>query len=111
MPLSPGGTGEYRSRGWLSEEGLPMENPSQVAPQDAILLCDGVFLFRPELNDYWDYRIFVHITPELSLLRGVPRDAEGWAQRKRHAADTRSVGFPASKCTSIRFGRWRRQTL
>ena len=83
-PLGPGGTRQYRPSGWLSEDGQPMENPSEVAAQDSILLCDGVFLFRPELDDYWDYRIFVEITPELSLLRGVPRDA-GWVGSEEEA--------------------------
>jgi uridine kinase len=35
---------------------------------------DGIFLFRPELNDLWDFRIFVHVEPEEALRRGVARD-------------------------------------
>ena len=40
-----------------------------------IVLFDGVFLFRPELVDFWDYRIFVEIGFDTSLARGIARDA------------------------------------
>jgi len=34
-----------------------------------------VFALRPEYNDCWDFRIWVDITPELSLARGIERDS------------------------------------
>ena len=40
-----------------------------------IVLFDGVFLFRPELVAFWDYRIFVEIGFDTSLARGIARDA------------------------------------
>jgi uridine kinase len=46
-------------------------------PNAAIVLIDGVFLLRPELDDLWDVRIFVEIDPEDSLRRGPPRD-QAW---------------------------------
>jgi uridine kinase len=39
------------------------------------VIVDGVFLFRPELNDLWDFRIFVHVELEEAIRRGVERDA------------------------------------
>jgi uridine kinase len=44
------------------------------AASNAILIVDGVFLLRPELEAWWDYSIFVDISQELSLERGVARD-------------------------------------
>lgn len=41
----------------------------------SILLFDGVFLFRRELFDFWDLRIFVEIDPDTSLRRGIARDS------------------------------------
>lgn len=41
----------------------------------SIVLFDGVFLFRPELVAFWDYRIFVEIGFDTSLARGIARDA------------------------------------
>jgi uridine kinase len=42
---------------------------------DTILLFEGVFLFREELIEYWDFKIFVEIDFELSLRRGIERDS------------------------------------
>lgn len=48
---------------------------SQVMmPRDAVLIIDGVFAFRPELNDCWDLRIWLDIDPERSVRRGIVRD-------------------------------------
>ncbi len=51
-------------------------------PEDGILVVDGVFALRPELDPYWDLRIWVDVSPGLSLHRGTGRDAarEGASQ-------------------------------
>ena len=41
-------------------------------------LYDGVFAFRPEINDYWDFRIWINVDPETSVRRGGERD-QYWA--------------------------------
>ncbi|MGZ6885211.1 MAG: hypothetical protein ACXVJA_03275 [Acidimicrobiia bacterium] len=41
-----------------------------------MLIVDGVFAFRPELDDCWDLRIWLDVDPEESIRRGVERDAE-----------------------------------
>lgn len=43
-------------------------------PGDGILVVDGVFAFRPELDDCWDLRVWLEIGSELSLRRGIARD-------------------------------------
>jgi uridine kinase len=45
-------------------------------PDDGILLVDGVFTLRPELDRHWDLRIWVDIDPGLSLHRALDRDTE-----------------------------------
>lgn len=45
----------------------------EVDPE-AVLIVDGVFAFRQEINTYWDFRIWLQIDPELSISRGSPRD-------------------------------------
>jgi uridine kinase len=64
-----------------------------VAPEDAILLFDGVFLLRPEINDQWDYRIFVDapfaVTVERAILRD--RDLFGSAEATRARYEERYV--------------------
>jgi uridine kinase len=65
IPLGPGGDRRY----WTG----PLDRP-RTAPDDAILLADGVFLQRPELDRFWDVRIYLDIGLEESLRRGVDRD-------------------------------------
>jgi len=43
---------------------------------DGVLIVDGVFACRPEFNPCWDLRVWVHVDPELSVCRGIARDAE-----------------------------------
>jgi uridine kinase len=47
-----------------------------VMPANGVLVVDGVFAFRPEINAYWDLRVWVEIDTELSVRRGIERDAE-----------------------------------
>jgi uridine kinase len=65
IPLGPGGDRRYRTG--------PLDRP-RAAADDAILLADGVFLQRPELDRFWDLRIYLDIGLEESLRRGVDRD-------------------------------------
>ena len=47
-----------------------------VESAEGLAIVDGIFLFRPELDDLWSFRIFVSVSPEESLRRGVARDGE-----------------------------------
>lgn len=47
-----------------------------VMPPNGVLIVDGVFAYRPEINSYWDLRIWVEIDAELSVRRGIERDVE-----------------------------------
>ncbi|HEU4348842.1 MAG TPA: uridylate kinase [Actinoplanes sp.] len=64
-PLGPGG-----NRRHVTALGAPV----RIAPDDAILLADGVFVQRPELDAHWDLRIYLHIEMAESLRRSVARD-------------------------------------
>ena len=44
------------------------------APDDAVLVVDSVFAFRPEYDEHWDVRIWLDVDPELALRRGTMRD-------------------------------------
>ncbi|SDK24228.1 hypothetical protein [Nonomuraea jiangxiensis] len=45
---------------------------------DSVLIVDGVFAFRPEIDAYWDFRIWLDVDAELSVRRGAVRDQD-WA--------------------------------
>ena len=73
-PLGPHGNRAYRRAVFDYRTDAPVREPLRIAPADAVLLFDGVFLFRPELNDCWDYRIFVAVDFEVAIARAVARD-------------------------------------
>ena len=43
--------------------------------ENAVLLFDGIFLFRRELNPYWDVRVLLDVDAATSMTRAVERDA------------------------------------
>ena len=75
--LGPGGSLRYRTATFAFPTDQFVYERLQTAQPDAILLFDGIFLMRPELNDLWDFRIFLEIGFEESLERAVRRNAEG----------------------------------
>jgi len=54
------------------------------AAGDAVLVVDGVFAFRPEIDHYWDYRVWIEIDGDLSVARGAVRD-QNWAGSEAEA--------------------------
>ncbi len=73
-PLGPGGNRIYHREVFDHRADAPTPGPARTAAGDAILLFDGVFLLRPELIAYWDFRIYVDVEFEVSVPRAVQRD-------------------------------------
>lgn len=74
VPLGPEGSRRYRRAIFDFRTDSALNSPEEVAPVDAILLFDGVFLLRPELKGAWDYRVFVDVPFEVALERASQRD-------------------------------------
>ena len=75
MPAAPDGSGNVAL---CSIDPLTQVDHSATTvamTADGVLVVDGVFAFRPELEDYWDLRIWLDIDPDLSIARGTLRDA------------------------------------
>lgn len=73
-PLSPDGSGCYRTAAFDHRSDAPLSVPeAQTAPGD-ILVFDGIFLHRPELRAYWDWSIFLEVAPAVSMQRCAQRD-------------------------------------
>ena len=90
LPLGPGGSRVYRKAVFDFRVDAPVDEPHETAHPNAVLLFDGMFLFRPELDDCWDYRIFVHADFHVTLLRARQRDLKLFGcdkeiQRRYHA--------------------------
>jgi uridine kinase len=43
-------------------------------PAESALVFDGIFLLREELRRYWTVAVFLDVSPDVSLRRGVARD-------------------------------------
>ena len=75
-PAAPGGLGRVAL---CSIDPLTQINHSETRvdmPADGVLIVDGVFACRPQLNECWDLRIWLDIDPTLSVRRGTSRDAD-----------------------------------
>lgn len=74
-PLGPNGDGRYRRAAFDLRADRPFRPPWEVAARGSIVLVDGVFLHRPALIHHLDFRIFVEVSFETAVRRGVARDA------------------------------------
>ena len=75
LPLGPGGSLVYTDKAFDYRLDQRLDEPFRKARSDAVLLLDGVFLLRPELERLWDLKIYLDVTFEESLRRGLERVA------------------------------------
>ena len=73
-PLGPHGDRRYLPQIFDYETDSVVDAPLKPAAPNAILLFDGVFLCQPALLDCWDLVIFLKISFETGLARGVERN-------------------------------------
>ncbi len=94
-PAGPGGSGVLVLCAHDPLTGEDHRDKTVATPAGTVLIVDSVFAFRPEYNEYWDYRIWLEIGAAAALRRGITRDApmEGAAEAERvhrdryHAAE------------------------
>ena len=72
-PLSPGGSGCYRTAVYDAQAETPVTVPEQLARAGFILLFDGIFLHRPELLAVWDLSVWLEVPFSVSVPRGAGR--------------------------------------
>lgn len=75
VPLGPGGDGSYRRAVFDYRVDSEVEAERRSAEGNAVLLFDGVFLLRPELEAHWDLTIWVDAPFEVTVERAIQRDA------------------------------------
>jgi uridine kinase len=61
----------------------------------ASVVCDGVFLFRPELDDLWDARVFLDVDPDEQWRRVLARDVARFGSEAATRARYESRYLPA----------------
>lgn len=74
-PAGPEGSGQVVLCAHDPLTGIDHRDITVSAPTDSVLIVDSVFAFRPEYNDFWDFRIWLDVDPEFALVRGIARDA------------------------------------
>lgn len=72
-PLSPGGSGYYRTAVYDVQAEMPVLMPEQLARAGSVLLFDGIFLHRPELLTAWDLPVWLEVPFSISVPRGAGR--------------------------------------
>ena len=96
-PLGPGGNRQIRLRFFDQRRQASFPAEVRSVPADAVVIADGAYLLRPELRDFWDFRIFVEIDFDLVLARGAARDA-AWMDSAEAAAERyRNYYIPAER--------------
>ncbi len=74
QPLGPGGDLSYKKASFNFQTDSEVHSPTEYAKKDAIILVHGVFLLRPELVPYWDFKIFLDSNFQITLERAIKRD-------------------------------------
>ncbi|MEU6584173.1 hypothetical protein [Nocardia sp. NPDC046763] len=83
-PFGPNGSGECALCAIDPLTQIDHSSELTAADYDAVLIVDGVFAFRPEINEYWDFRIWLEVSPEISISRGTDRDNDEKTHRDRY---------------------------
>ncbi len=73
-PAGPGGSGEVVLCARDPHTGADHGSVVVQAPEDAVLVVDGVFAFRPEYDEFWDHRVWLEVGAEVAIERGIARD-------------------------------------
>lgn len=91
-PLSPGGSGRYRTAIFDHIADSPVPVVEQSALPESVLLVDGIFLHRPELRDAWDISLFLYIDFEQSISRIARRNPDLYSPYPNAASNLRYTG-------------------
>jgi len=76
-PLGSEGDASFRTAAFDYRVDRAVESPRRVAARNAVLLFDGVFLLRPELQASWDLTVWLDVPFEITVERAVARDSRG----------------------------------
>ncbi|GAA2005246.1 uridine kinase [Microbacterium ulmi] len=56
------------------ERDTPVESRWVTAPEDAVLVVEGIFLHRPELRGLWNWSLWLDVPIDVAFLRMAARD-------------------------------------
>lgn len=73
-PLAASGSGIYQAGITDRRSDQRVNFPALTAPEDAVVIVEGLFLHRDELADWWDYSVFISSNRFAALERKAQRD-------------------------------------
>ncbi|MFB8281175.1 uridine kinase [Nocardia colli] len=73
-PLRSGGDGWYRSASYDPGSDTIVRPTAYLAPRNAVVVVEGLFLHRDELVDLWDTSVFLDVSFEVTARRMADRD-------------------------------------
>ena len=97
-PLGPEGSLSYQSEIFDHATGTRKKSDPVFASPDAILLFEGVMLFRKEIANAFDYRILVDTTFEVALERAKTRDLKHFGNMQTLLDKYTRRFIPGQKC-------------
>lgn len=74
--------GTYVPVKWDLANDVAVNSQPVAITNDAILLVDGAFLFKPIYRDYWDLKIYLQTDFRTAMQRGIARDQAQLGGRK-----------------------------
>ena len=77
-PLGPNGNLSYETISHNLITDIPVHNVPVVAERNMVLIVDGTFLLKKEVERLFDYKIFVHTDFEIARNRGARRETEAF---------------------------------
>ncbi|MGW5953911.1 hypothetical protein [Bacillus mycoides] len=77
-PLGPNGNLQYETISHNLITDIPVHNTPLVALPNMVLIVDGTFLLKKEIEYLFDYKIFIDTDFEIARKRGVERETEAF---------------------------------
>ncbi|MGC3992886.1 MAG: uridine kinase [Propionicimonas sp.] len=80
-PLGHGGSGRYRTAAYDLDSESEVRSPWRIAPDDAVVVIDGMFIHRDELcasrkKKVWDFSVWLEVPFEESFHRMAERQGK-----------------------------------
>lgn len=82
-PLGPGGNLHYQTSSFDLVKDEYVKPNLKIAKRDTIFIIDGTFLFKKDLSDLYDFKIFVKTDFELARKRGVKREERAFGSYEK----------------------------
>lgn len=112
-PLGPNGNLQYETISHNLITDIPVHNTPLVASPNMVLIVDGTFLLKKEIEYLFDYKIFIDTDFEIAKKRGAERETEAFGSyeeaekmfiNRYHAACKMYIDeHNAKECTNVIF--------